>query len=121
MLKNSIAYKLTAGFVVIVLISMLAIGIFFIQMFKQYTFDSREKTMLANARSISEVAAVYLQGNSKMQGFNGYMRSLDTLTESNVWITDSEGSLSMMSGLGQGMGQGIGPMRQGMGAGLRQG
>lgn len=48
------------------------------------------------------------------------MRSLGTLTESNVWITDSEGRLSMMSGPGQGMGQGIGPMRQGMGAGLRQ-
>ncbi|KJR45741.1 Phosphate regulon sensor protein PhoR (SphS) [Desulfosporosinus sp. I2] len=120
MFKNRIAYKLTIGFVVIVLIAMLSIGLFFIQMFKQYAFESREKTMLSNAQSISEVAAEYLQGNSQMRGFNGYLRSLDTLTESNVWITDSKGNLTMMSGIGQGMGNGVG-MGQGMGAGLRQG
>src|SRR5665648_117765 len=89
MFKNRIAVKLTAGFVVIVLISMLAIGIFFIQMFRQYAFESREKTMLASARSISLVVADYLQsngtnspgGNGQMRGFGGYMRSLDTLSE----------------------------------------
>ena len=116
MFKNRIAFKLTAGFVVIVLISMLAIGIFFIQMFRQYAFDSREKTMLASARSISLVVAEYLQNNgtsspgpnSPMRGFGGYMRSLDTLTESKVWITDSKGNLSLISEIGQGMGMGMG-------------
>ena len=116
MFKNRIAVKLTAGFVVIVLISMLAIGLFFIQMFRQYAFDSREKTMLASARSISLVVAEYLQingtsspgPNSPMRGFGGYMRSLDTLTESKVWITDSKGTLSLISEMGQGMGMGMG-------------
>jgi signal transduction histidine kinase len=116
MFKKKIAFKLTAGFVVIVLISMLAIGLFFIQMFRQYAFDSREKTMLASARSISLVVAEYLQSNgtnppgpnSPMKGFGGYMRSLDTLTESKVWITDSKGSLSLISEMGQGMGMGLG-------------
>lgn len=114
MFKNRIAVKLTAGFVVIVLISMLAIGIFFIQMFRQYAFESREKTMLASARSISLVVADYLQsngtnspgGNGQMRGFGGYMRSLDTLTESKVWITDGKGNLSLISEMGQGMGMG---------------
>ncbi len=116
MFKNRIAVKLTAGFVVIVLISMLAIGLFFIQMFRQYAFDSRENTMLASARSISLVVAEYLQingtsspgPNSPMRGFGGYMRSLDTLTESKVWITDSKGTLSLISEMGQGMGKGLG-------------
>jgi len=116
MFKKKIAFKLTAGFVVIVLISMLAIGLFFIQMFRQYAFDSREKTMLASARSISLVVAEYLQSNgtnppgpnSPMKGFGGYMRSLDTLTESKVWITDSKGNLSLISEMGQGMGMGLG-------------
>ena len=115
MFKNRIAVKLTAGFVVIVLISMLAIGLFFIQMFRQYAFDSREKTMLESARSISLVVAEYLQSNgtsspgpnSMMRGFGGYMRSLDTLTESKVWITDSKGNLSLISEMGQGMGMGM--------------
>ncbi|HEY8909402.1 MAG TPA: ATP-binding protein [Desulfosporosinus sp.] len=118
MFKNKIAVKLTAGFVVIVLISMLAIGIFFIQMFRQYAFDSREKTMLASARSISLVVADFIQSNSQMPGFGGYMRSLDTLTESKVWITDSKGDLTIMPGMGPGFGQGQG---RGMGAGLGQG
>ncbi|MDP4161252.1 MAG: two-component sensor histidine kinase, partial [Bacillota bacterium] len=88
---------------IIVLISMMTIGVFFIQMFKQYAFDSREKSMLANARSISEAVAEYLQSNSQMRGFGGYMRSLDILTESNVWITDSKGSPSLMSSMLQGL------------------
>ncbi len=106
MFKKRIAFKLTAGFVVIVLVSMMTLGIFFIQMFREYAFDSREKSMLAYAHSIAEVVAEYSQSNSQMPGFGGYMRSLDTLTESKVWITDSKGNLSLMSGMGNGMGQG---------------
>jgi two-component system sensor histidine kinase ResE len=120
MFKKRIAFKLTAGFVAIVLVSMVTIGIFFIQMFRQYAFESREKSMLAYARSISEVVAEYSQSNSQMPGFGGYLRSLDTLTESKVWITDSKGNLSLMSGMGQGVGQGMG-MGPGKGLGIGPG
>lgn len=116
MFKKKIAIKLTAGFVGIVLVSMMTIGILFIQMFRQYAFDSRETSMLAYARSISEVVAEYSQSNSQMPGFGGYMRSLDVLTESKVWITDGEGKLTLMSGMGQGMGA-----SQGFGQGQGQG
>ncbi|OLN32820.1 sensor histidine kinase [Desulfosporosinus metallidurans] len=136
MFKNRIAFKLTAGFVVIVLVSMLTIGIVFMQMFRQYAFDSREKTMLASARSISGVMAEYTQSNvpnsttspnvpnAQMRGFGGYMRSLDTLTESNVWIIDSKGNPSIISGMGQGQGMGSGQgygLRQGQGQGMGAG
>jgi len=104
MFKKKIAFKLTLGFVVIVLISMLAIGIFFIQMFRQYTFDSREKTMLEQAHNISEVIADNTQSNGRMMGFGGFMRFLDTLTESKVWITDGKGNPAVISGMGMGMG-----------------
>ena len=122
MFKKRIAFKLTAGFVAIVLVSMMTIGIFFIQMFRQYAFESRETSMLAYARSISEVVAEFIQSNSQMPGFGGYIRSLDTLTESKVWITDSKGNLSLMSGMGQGAGQGMGQgLGQGKGQGIGQG
>jgi two-component system sensor histidine kinase ResE len=122
MLKNRIAFKLTAGFIIIVFISMLAIGILFVQLFRQYAFASRENTMLTDARSISVVVAEYLQSNNtgssngvngQMRGFGGFMRSLDTLTESKVWITDSQGNLSLLSetGMGQGMGMGMGYLK----------
>ncbi|MHB8077153.1 HAMP domain-containing sensor histidine kinase [Desulfosporosinus fructosivorans] len=106
MFKKKIAFKLTAGFVIIVLISMLAIGIVFIQMFQQYTFDSREQTMLTRAQSIAEVMAENSQSTGQIRGFAGSMRFLDTMAEAKVWITDSKGNPSSVSGMGMGMGQG---------------
>jgi two-component system sensor histidine kinase ResE len=120
MFKKRIAFKLTAGFVLIVLISMLAIGILFIQMFQQYTFDSREQTMLTRARSIAEVMAENSQSNGQIRGFFGSMRFLDTMAEAKVWITDSKGNPSSVSGMGMGMGQNFG-FGQGMGQGMGQG
>ncbi|MDP4160826.1 MAG: ATP-binding protein [Bacillota bacterium] len=118
MFKKRIAFKLTAGFVVIVLISMLAIGLLFIQMFRQYTLDSREQTMLTRAHSIAEVLAENSQNSGQLRGFAGFMRFLDTLTESKVWITDNKGNLSSFSGMGNGMGPGAG---QGFGKGQGMG
>ncbi|MHB8076780.1 HAMP domain-containing sensor histidine kinase [Desulfosporosinus fructosivorans] len=111
MFKKRIAFKLTASFVVIVLISMLTIGLLFIQMFRQYAFDSREQTMLARARSIAEVMAENSQNFGQIRGLVGSMRFLDTMAEAKVWITDSKGTPSSMSGMGMGMGQkfGFGP------------
>ena len=117
MFKKRIAVKLTASFVLIMLISMLAIGILFIQMFRQYAFDSREQTMLERARSIAEVMAENSQNFGQIRGLGGTMRFLDTMAEAKVWITDSKGDPSSTSGMGKGMGQnfGVGP---GMGHGL---
>ncbi|MDA8229162.1 MAG: HAMP domain-containing protein, partial [Desulfitobacterium hafniense] len=106
MFKKKIAFKLTAGFVSIVLVSMLVLGLLFIQMFRQYAFESHEQTMLKRAHTISEVVAEYLQSGGIMRGFGAFMRSVDTLTEAKVWITDNEGNLSVFSGMGMGQGTG---------------
>lgn len=106
MFKKKIAFKLTMGFVVIVLLSMLTIGIFFIQMFRQYTFDSREKTLLERAHNISQAIAENTQSDGQMRGFGGFMHFLDTLTESKVWITDSKGNPAVIAGMGMGMSMG---------------
>ncbi|WP_298202573.1 ATP-binding protein [Desulfosporosinus sp.] len=108
MFKKRIAFKLTASFVVIVLISMLAIGLLFIQMFREYAFDSREQTMLARARSIAEVMAENSQNFGQIRGLAGYMHFLDTMAEARVWITDSKGKPSSTSGMGMGMGKNFG-------------
>lgn len=107
MFKRKIAFKLTAGIAIIVLLSMLIIGIFFIQMFRQYTFDSREKNMLEQARNISEVIAENTQSNGHMKGFRGFIRFVDTLTDSKVWITDDKGDPAVVLGMGMGMGMGM--------------
>lgn len=106
--KKKIAFKLTAGFVVIVLISMLAIGLFFIQMFRQYTIESQEKTLFERAHSIAQVISENSSNNGQMRGFGGFMIFLDTITESKVWITDSAGQPAIMGGMGgMGMGHGL--------------
>lgn len=104
MLKKKIAFKLTIGFVIIVLISMLAIGLVFIQVFRQYAFDSHQKTMLARAHNISEVLSENLLSNGQMRGFGGFMRFLDTMAEARVWITDKQGNPVVLSGMGGGIG-----------------
>lgn len=106
MFKKKIAFKLTAGFVVIVLISMLTIGIFFIQMFRQYTFDNQKNTNLERARSISQVISENSLSNGQIRGFGGFMSFLDTITESKVWLTDRTGQPAVMGGMGMGMGMG---------------
>jgi len=124
MFKKRIAFKLTAGFVVIVLISMMTIGLLFIQMFRQYTFESREQTMLTRARSIAGVMAENSQNNGQIRGFAGSMRFLDTMAEAKVWITDSKGNPSLISGKGTGMGKGNGKgngQNFGFGPGMGQG
>ena len=108
MFKKHIAFKLMTGFVVIVLVSMLSIGIFFIQMFRQYTFESHQNTLLTRAYSISEIMSENSQSNGFMMGYGGILRFLDTMSEAKVWITDNKGNPAIMSGMGMGMGIGQG-------------
>ncbi|WP_089608776.1 sensor histidine kinase [Dehalobacterium formicoaceticum] len=109
MFKRSITLQLTGGVVIIVLVSMLAIGLIFIQMFKQYTFESREETMLTRGRSIAELVNINATGGH-MQGMGGMMHNLDILAEAKIWIIDQTGNPAAMSGMGQGMGKGRGHM-----------
>jgi two-component system sensor histidine kinase ResE len=108
MFKKHIAFQLMVGFVIIVLVSMLAIGTFFIQMFRQYTFESHQKTLLTRAYSISEMMSENVQSNGYIKGYGGFVRFLDTMSEAKVWITDSKGNPALMSGIGMGLGQGQG-------------
>jgi two-component system sensor histidine kinase ResE len=103
MFKKKLAFKLTIGFVIIVLISMLTISLVFIQVFRQYAFDSRQKTLFERAHNISDILSENLQSNGQMRGFGGFMRFLDTMTEANVWITDNKGKPVVLSGMGMGL------------------
>ncbi|HVJ49343.1 HAMP domain-containing sensor histidine kinase [Desulfitobacterium sp.] len=108
MIKKTIAFKLTSGFVVIVLIAMLTIGLFFIQMFRQYTFNSKEQVLLERARSISELISENQQSSGQMQRYGGLMKALGTLAEAKVWLTDDKGNPAVISGMGMGRGMGLG-------------
>lgn len=106
MFKKKISFQLTIGFVVIVLISMLTIGLVFIQVFRQYAFESRQQTMLERAHAISGVLSENWLGNGQMRGFGGFMRFMDTMAEAKVWITDKQGNPAVLNGMGMGAGMG---------------
>lgn len=108
MFRKTIAFKLTAGFVLIVLISMLTIGLFFIQMFRQYTFNSKEQVLLERAHSIAELMGQNPPSNGQMRGYGGLMQVLGTLAEAKVWVTDDTGTPAVISGMGMGKGRGFG-------------
>lgn len=108
MFKKHIAFKLMAGFAVIVLVSMLSIGIFFIQMFRQYTFQTSQTTLLNRAHIIANMLSDNLDNIGPMRGYGGFIRFLDSMTESKVWITDSQGHPALFSGMGMGLGMGKG-------------
>lgn len=108
MFRKRISFKLTAGFVTIVLISMLTIGLVFIQVFRQYAYDSRQKVLFDRAHSISQVLSENMSGSGQMRGFGGFMRFLDTMAEAKVWITDKQGNPLVLSGMGGSMAYGHG-------------
>jgi signal transduction histidine kinase len=106
MFKKHISVQLITGFAVIVIISMLAIGVFFIQMFRQYTFENTQTTLFTRARTIAAMMSDY--NNGPMRGYGSFIRFLDTMTEAKVWITDSEGNPAAITGMGMNMGMGMG-------------
>lgn len=104
MIRKKIAFQLTAGFVIIVLISMLTVGVFFIQMFRQYAFDSREKMMMDRAHSIAAIMTEASAAGGGIRGMGGFVRFLNTMTDSDVWILDSQGKPWELIGMGMGAG-----------------
>ncbi len=104
MFRKKIAFQLTAGFVIIVLISMATVGVFFMQMFRQYAFDSREKMMLDRGHSIAGMMGESGAAGGGIRGMGGFVRFLNTMTDSDVWILDSQGKPWVLNGMGMGAG-----------------
>jgi two-component system sensor histidine kinase ResE len=60
MFKNKLVFKITLGYTLITLISLLIVGLFFINMFREYSFQNKENSMINRAREIAKVSAPYL-------------------------------------------------------------
>lgn len=111
MFRKRIAFQLTTGFVFIVLITMLTLGVIFVQIFSQYAFETRQQDMLEKARSISQMVSENVQANGQMRGFGGLMRFLDTMSQANVWIIDKQANPLTLNGIGMGKGSDSGVLQ----------
>lgn len=106
MFKKKIAFQLTAGFVLIVLISMLTVGALFIQLFRQYAFESREQLMLERAHNIADIMGESGYSGTGFRGMGGFMRFLNAMTDADVWILDAQGNPWVVNTMGMGAGMG---------------
>jgi len=91
MFKNKMAIKLMAGFVVVVLASMLIIGLIFITYFINYTYQQKKAEVVENAREISVIASALINGDK--QGQDAYLRKMTSFAGVQVWIFNSEGTI----------------------------
>ncbi len=93
MLKNKMAYKMTAGYTVIVLITTLILGIFFISIFRDHTFENKQNGMLNRAKEIAKVSEPYLLEKMDSKGFYNFLNTADYFINARVWIVDSRGNI----------------------------
>jgi two-component system sensor histidine kinase ResE len=84
-------------------------------MFKEYTFDYKEKDMFVRADNIADIISQNSVNTQGLRGMGGLNRLLDVMADAKVWITDEEGEPYAMSSMGSsgntngmGMGKGYG-------------
>lgn len=67
MFNNKLVFKITFGYILITLISLLIAGLFFINLFRQYTFENKETNMISRAREIAKISAQYVPQSDSLQ------------------------------------------------------
>ena len=97
MIKSRLFYKISAGFIAIVLLSLLIVGLFFINLFKNYSFEEKERSMLNRAREITTIAGLYQSGSIGSESYEEFIEVLDSFSGARIWVTDQRGNMMMMS------------------------
>lgn len=97
MFKRNIVFRLTAGYILIVLISTLLIGILFINVFESYTMKNRQKNMLQKADEISSMVEPYLLTSQNLSKYSDLLSLIDSSVNARVWIADKNGTILGMS------------------------
>jgi signal transduction histidine kinase len=97
MIKDRLVYKISVGYVIIVLICLMIVGSFFIKLFKDYSYHEKETNMLSRAREITQITASYLAATVKATEYHRFIELLDSFSNARVWVTDANGDMVYMS------------------------
>lgn len=89
MFRKNITFKLTFGFLLIVIISTLLIGIISLNIFKNNIFNVKRNNMTKHALEISETLKPYINQNVKGKEFTDIINLLDSIDNAKIWIIDS--------------------------------
>lgn len=91
-MKNKIAFKLTIYFAAALLLFSFIIGSVFMTLFKNHTIELHKTELQKRAVTISETLSEFASSSGMMGGRQGgygaYLRFLDDIAMSDVWIVD---------------------------------
>lgn len=94
MMKNKIAFKLTMYFSVILLLFSIIIGSVFMALFKKHTLELNKSDLQKRAVNMADTLSDFMgstapdNGMGSRQGFGAYLRFLNQIAMSDVWIVD---------------------------------
>ena len=93
MIKKNITFKLTFGFISIVLISTLSIGIIAIYLFKDNIYKVKENNLTKHASEIAETLQPYLKNDSNKEELYKILNLIDDIDNAKVSVIDSNQNL----------------------------
>lgn len=93
MIKKNITFKLTLGFLIIVIISTLFIGIIAMNVFKNNIYEIKRNNMKTHALAISETIEPYMTSGEKDKEFIRIINLLNSIDNAKIWILNSDKSI----------------------------
>ncbi len=91
--KNTTSFKLKLYFTISLLVFSILVGIIFTVIFRNYTVSMNRQDMENRANSIAENMSGYLTHNRAKSGYGAYLRFVEDIAGTNVWIIDDEYNL----------------------------
>lgn len=96
-MKNKIAFKLTMYFSTALVLFSVIIGILFTFLFTNYTMSLQKKALQERAVKMATTLSEFMTPSNRSmgmmggrQGYGAYMRFLDDIAMTDVWIVDQE-------------------------------
>ncbi len=88
-MRNKIAYKLFLAFSCALLLFTLVVGGVFSELLTRQTVRLHQDELEQRATRMADTLADFLGSTAMRQGFGAYMRFLDEIAMSDVWVVDS--------------------------------
>lgn len=93
MIKKNITFKLTIGFLLIVVVSTLFIGIIASNMFNNNIYEVKKSNMQKHATAISETISPYINNASNTEELIKTIDLINNIDNAEVWVLDNQGQI----------------------------
>ena len=93
MFRKNIITKLTTGFLFIVIVSSLIVGIIAINIFKNNIFKIKEKNITSHANELAKALEPYMSDNAKSKEYTDLLKIISSVDNSKSWVINSTGEI----------------------------